>query len=271
MERPFDLPDFENPPLSEVALGVQFVPPDKYSQIFAKDVWDLYRREYPILNQVEPIPPVFETFGTRPLADGAISLQGGVTHDRYWFISEDSKDLIQFQSDRLLHNWRKVPSKEGRYPRFESIIEKYERELRLLEDLYCSSFGERGLHLTQCEATYINLIPLGNEMPDLPEAWINLICLNGADFEQFSFSSTRVLNREDGTPSGRCIVECRNVISPSDSQKCIELKITVRGAPETEKMESAIWFLYNARNEIVRTFASVTTDAAHNKWGRKKS
>ncbi|WNO08901.1 TIGR04255 family protein [Teredinibacter sp. KSP-S5-2] len=269
MERPFDLPDFENPPLSEVALGVQFVPPEKYSQIYAKDVWDLYRREYPILNQVEPIPPTFETFGSRSMAERDISLQGDVTHDRYWFISEDSKDLIQFQSDRLLHNWRKVPSKEGRYPRFESIIEKYERELRLLEDLYCSSFGEGSLHLTQCEATYINLIPLGRNAPELPEEWIKLISLNGADFENFSFSSARVIRREDGAPSGRCIVECRNVISPSDSQTSIELKITVRGAPETEKMESAIWFLYNARNEIVRTFASVTTEVAHKRWERK--
>ena len=105
--RPDDLPDFGKPPLNEVVLGVQFAPPSGYSQIRAGQVWELFKGKYPHTEEYMPLPPVFETFGPRVVAQAnQLEFIDGPMHDRYWFLNDAHDELIQFQQDRLLHNWR---------------------------------------------------------------------------------------------------------------------------------------------------------------------
>ena len=59
-------------------------------------------------------------------------------HSRYWFVSLSEDELLQFQKDRLLHNWRKVDDRTNEYPRFETLIDKFEKELRKLETYFAS-------------------------------------------------------------------------------------------------------------------------------------
>ncbi len=54
--RPDHLPDFAEPPLDEVVLGVQFEPVSGYSAVYAKDIWELFRSEFPKV-QEQPILP----------------------------------------------------------------------------------------------------------------------------------------------------------------------------------------------------------------------
>ena len=63
MARPEHLPDFESPPLDELVLGVQFSPLPGYSAVFAKDVWGLFRQQFPRVEEKPALDPVFETFG----------------------------------------------------------------------------------------------------------------------------------------------------------------------------------------------------------------
>lgn len=110
MTRPADLPDFSKPPLNEVVLGVQFSPPAGYTQIQAGEVWNLYRERYPRVEEYMPLPPAYELFGLPGMGQTSnqFSFLEGPLHDRYWFLRTAGDELIQFQNDRLLHNWRKV-------------------------------------------------------------------------------------------------------------------------------------------------------------------
>lgn len=63
LPRPDHLPDFRTPPLNEVVVGVQFAPARGYQQILAGEVWELYRAQFPTVEEMPPIPPAFETFG----------------------------------------------------------------------------------------------------------------------------------------------------------------------------------------------------------------
>src|SRR5688572_8563699 len=99
------LPEFSQPPINEVVLGVQFVTPGKYSQIFAGRVWSLFEKKYPHVEEQRPLEQQFETFGL-PAAQNKIKFITGPTHDRFWFIDESKCELVQFQADRLHHNWR---------------------------------------------------------------------------------------------------------------------------------------------------------------------
>ena len=138
MPRPKDLPDFTSPPLNEVALGVQFTRATSYQQILAGEVWALFKNDFPVVEEFAPLPPTFETFG---LSRGSrnetrLSLSAMPDHFRYWFLSPNGDELLQFQEDRLLHNWRKVGDRTNEYPRFDTLIEKFERELRALETFF---------------------------------------------------------------------------------------------------------------------------------------
>ena len=170
--RPPHLPEFLNPPVSEVAIGVQFRPPLGYQQIRAGEVWNLYRSDYPNAEEQSPLPPAFETFGPpRSQSQPPINFVSGATHDRFWFISESGAELIQFQDDRLMHNWREMGLPDNPYPRFEQMIAKFEAELTEL-GRYIKGLAPQDLQINQCEVTYINTIKV-DELPDSrPSTWL---------------------------------------------------------------------------------------------------
>jgi len=60
--RPSDLPDFEHPPVVEVALSVQFEPLLLETRHVA-DLWEKCRSEFPEWQDQPPIAPAFEFFG----------------------------------------------------------------------------------------------------------------------------------------------------------------------------------------------------------------
>jgi hypothetical protein len=68
-------------------------------------------------------------------------------------------------------------------------------------------------------------------------------------------------------PVGRLHVDAvtRNDAS---GKPIIALSLTARGAPSASNCASALQFLQDARFRIVHTFAAITSDAAHAKWGR---
>lgn len=264
VSRPNDLPDFAQPPLNEVVLGVQFDPPQGYQQIYAGDVWDLFKSDFPIVQELPAIPPSFETFGTMPGAQFNFGIMAGATHDRFWFLSKNGSELIQFQNDRLLHNWRKVGDESNEYPRFEGIIAKFMDELERLE-AFMSRIRSQKLIIRQCELTYINHIRPGGEAIN-PSEWLRFVSPDMTPPDDFSASFRRVIEVK-GQPRGRLICESSTAIDEA-ARRFIALTLTARGAPDTPKLESALEFLSKGRDMIVRLFTEITTDSAQRTWER---
>lgn len=267
MSRPNNLPDYENPPLSEVVLGVQFVPPPGYQQIYSRDVWELFKNDFPKVKEVEALPPSFETFGLPKIKRSDIKLLTGATHDRFWFLSEDETELIQFQQDRLLHNWRKLKDGSNPYPRFEKILPKFESELLKLEEYYLSNFTFMGLEINQCELTYVNHITLSDKKQPF-DKWVRIVNLESLEFEDVSITTQKQLTSDDDEPYGRLICVCNSTFD-QDMKPIIELRLTVRGAPAKTNIEESLILLKNGRDIIVNSFDEITTKLAHEKWRKK--
>lgn len=267
--RPPDLPDFERPPVNEVVVGVQFSNPAGYSQIRAGEVWGLFRDSYPHVEEYMPIAPVFETFGPQAPAFGnQLSFVDGALHDRYWFLSEKRDELVQFQQDRLLHNWRKVGDATNDYPRFESVYERFSSELTKLEK-YFASLQDQALQINQCEISYINHISVGSIASIKLSDWLNFVSFGNKNPQGLNLSFRETINDLAGEPSARLICELNEVMR-SDGERAIALSLTVRGAPKTSSIDSALQFLVEGRSVIVSRFAELTTSEAHKIWGRKK-
>ena len=60
--RPTQLPDFSNPPVTEVVVGFQFNAIGKFVTAHVGLLWDEFKNEFPDAEEHPPVMPAFETF-----------------------------------------------------------------------------------------------------------------------------------------------------------------------------------------------------------------
>lgn len=263
MPRPANLPDYGSPPLNELVLGVQFAPIPGYSTVDAGAIWNLFRSDFPVVQEQAPLAPQFETFGGGPAP--AVQFQFGpmIGSMRLWFVTEQGDHLIQFQPDRFLLNWRQ--SGEGRYPRYEQIAESFATCLRKLRD---HVFAEKGyeLDINQIEITYINIIPVG----DVSECrnWFKLAPPFDFPLEALNTNATEIVASSEGKPVARLHHELQSVASIDGRSKAFRLNLTYRGKPQESGIDGALDLLGNGRVAIVKRFTELTTEEAHSAWSR---
>jgi uncharacterized protein (TIGR04255 family) len=274
--RSANLPDFENPPVIEVVLGIQFDRIASFQTIHAGHLWDGFRRDFPQVQEHPPLEPTFETFGTKPVAEGVkLELMSGpLPFPRLWFLNDAQTQLIQFQPDRFIHNWRKV--KEGDvYPRYERIKTRFLDELATLEKFF-SEHRLGDLRPNQCEITYVNhiLSADGENLCEQPESVFRFFRKDFdqsvlEQFEDSRFQIRFVLCDEKKSPIGRLHVNAQPARS-RDGQPMIALTLTARAGTSAPTLEAASQFLDFGRDKIVRCFAEITTDIMHDRWGRRQ-
>ncbi|MGP1394802.1 MAG: TIGR04255 family protein [Inquilinaceae bacterium] len=265
MRRPDHLPDFTDPPLDEVVLGVQFAPVPGYASVHSMKVWDLFKAEFLKVQEWPVLEPQFETFGGVNVQAGLrIQVGASPVGSRLWFLSDDENHLIQFQPDRFITNWRREPNTKP-YPRFEGLAEAFEVNLRKLADHLESDFGYR-VNINQAEVAYINIIPVKNfsEAGDWFELW------NGGAFEveALNTSFNEVIRGADGKPFARLSHQIQSVLAADGKQPAFRLSLTFKGKPAGSDIESAMAFLVTGRDAVVTRFGEITTKEAQTKWGR---
>lgn len=267
MPRPAHLPDYGAPPLNEVVVGIQFRPAQGYQQIRAGEVWALFKERFPVVEEQQRLAPAFETFGAIQVQRAQLEFVQGAEHDRFWFVTEKGDELVQFQSDRLLHNWRQRHGVETCYPRFDSMADTLREQAQKLER-YFSSLTPQTLEVNQCEASYINHFSI-NEHAGFRalDDYLNFINLGQEPPDDMVFRYRRTILGGDGKPTGRLYCDANVGITPEGKQ-VIMLTLTARGAPAEPTIESAISYLSHGRELIVKEFTAITTDKAHQLWER---
>lgn len=266
------LPEFECPPVDEMAMGVQFDPLPNLNAAHLGLFWSRIREEYPHTEDQAPLVPSIEPSEIQPSAPTVSVTALTVPRlPRCWFVSEDKTQLIQVQRDRFLRNWRQVKGDEP-YPRFGRLSRDF---LRAWEEFLFFA-GDQGLgsvKVNQCELAYINNIEKG-------VGWSELGELHGVfpflrPREQGSFlPSAETLNWQaryrlpEGR--GRLHVEISPIFRGRDMKLILSFALTARGAPAGDSSEQiAAWFELS-HEWIVRAFAELTSSTVHERW-RKKS
>ncbi len=276
--RPADLPEFELPPIVEVFLSVQFAELERFRIAHLGLLWDRkFRSAFPHLQERPPIPPQYETFGPTEQMRLEVTAMQSAPVPRVWFMTDpqNPSEVVQFQTNRFTHNWRKGGDP---YPRFEYIRDKFFEELdslnRFLDE---EKLGE--ILPDQCEISYINLIALPNKANEWENysSVIAAICTpssrnSGArlpQLEDASFGARFVLDDSDGERRGRLLVGAQKGHDGS-GKSLIRFELTARGAPKDTDTASIKAFYELGRETIVRSFAALTTDEMHGLWRRVK-
>ncbi|MEG3618928.1 TIGR04255 family protein [Magnetovibrio sp. PR-2] len=273
-EWPAKKPDFESPPVSEVAISVQFEPIQGLNPFHIGRLWEeSYRKQYPSAEQKAPLPYVIEKFGKPEKGETGISILQGVPPVRHWFYNKKGTELIQIQNDKFVFNWRQTKKRE-KYPRYEDVIKKYKRHLKkFIAFLKANEIGE--LVPNQCEVTYVNAV--GREtgasshakVADFIAPWSGR---TSDDFlgqpEEVDIRTSYLMCGEDQVPLGRLHISLEPRSLVETDEPYYRFVLSARGAPLEPTIKAVGDFSDFARQYVIRAFASFTSKKAHKVWRR---
>jgi len=269
------LPDYENPPVVETILGVQFEPLAGWRNAHLGAFWKtLNPDEWPSLFDVPPLPSQFEQF-TEQARWATVGAQLTITQvpsARLQIKNRDGNRMIQVQNGRLHFNW--LGEGGGRYPRYERVRTGFGESLeRFIEFVAQEKVGD--FRPNQWEITYLNHIPRGtvwNTTNDwgffLPLGAVPTIehLIQGESFEggwHFVIPGQR----------GRLHVQWRHgrKVRPEEEQEIIVLDFTARGqiAESGNPTEAILDGVDLGRETIVKSFEAFASKAANEHWGLK--
>lgn len=267
------LPEFENPPISEVALSVEFAPLENWRSPHAGLYWGQINKTYPKTEVQAPLPSQVEKYGeefwqNRPgirieLANPDIS--------RFWFLSDPPTKLIQIQRDRFVINWRKVKGDEI-YPRyFKEMRPRFEREWKEFKTfVVAQNIGT--IAVQQCEVTYVNDILKEKEWTSFQES-LNLFApwWKGGTEGFLPSPETLALSGSFRIPGedGRLHFAAQHARRGVDNREMIQLRLVARGKPASTTDDDMLKWMDMGHEWIVRGFADLTSKRAHEIWGRK--
>lgn len=269
------LPEFENPPVVEVALSVQFQKLDSLRMPQLGYIWQSFKDRFPETEEQPPLESVFEQFGPKPGGRAGVRLELSMVppRPRIWLLNEGDSELVQVQHDRFVRNWRKREDSEE-YPRYKSLRKLFRMDF----DTFCRLVEREkwgAVEPNQCEVTYVNVIPTGEGWRDQGELdkVLTVVSAHYSDDqlsrpEEASAKLQYVLKDDKGEPVGRLHVAANPVVRVSDNQAALRLSLTARGKPQGDGIDGAMEFLDRGHEAIVRGFASITTTEMHKVWKR---
>lgn len=246
------LPDFEHPPLTEVALGVVFEP----VEIGAVGLGELYQRwrdEFPKAQEHAALPPLFES----PQGPGLV-IEVGHPPMRLWMLTDAEDRLVQVQRDRLIVNWRRIGG--GGYPRYHALRALLDRQLSdflsFLRDRAVSAPSPAAV-----ETTYVNTIEA--------EGFADFLAAVRPLPERLGRPTEASVSLVFDPPSGMHSPQRVALFSSRDrsGDDRYVLRVSVFGQlAEWDELDASI---HAAHEQAVRTFADVTTSDMHRFWGRR--
>lgn len=262
------LPEFDAPPLVEVALSVQFNQIPSFQCTHVGLLWKDCFGDFPNTRQLPAIEPVYEKLGVRQVsASPKIELISSEQSSRIWILNEQGDELIQVQQDRFIRNWRKV-TKDGVYPRYENHIKP-----SFLKDYskFTTYLQEKGLGEVvpnQCEVTYINHLTYDGYNHSKLGDMISIINPSYAHVGNIEFEDTRlhfrnILLDDNNQFQGRLHINIEPAYRAEDDMPIAVLSLTARGKPLTEDMKGIEAFFDIGRSHIVNNFKSITTEKMH--------
>jgi uncharacterized protein (TIGR04255 family) len=266
--------DYEDPPVCEVVLCVQFEPLTKLRTPHIGFLWNVFQEKRGLrkIEEHPPLPPAMELFGPQTF-EPQIQITDFLPVPRCWFLNDDETELVQVQQDRFAHNWRRKDTR-ARYPRYPTIRKAFLSDLSVFESfLEERDLGELIPNL--CEVTYVNPIPLESDWDSWGKLHKVLTVVSSKYSDSFlpepeaiNLGYAFVIRDKEGKPVGRLRVSIQPG-STGEGQAVFFLRLTARLFPEGSGTKGVMESIDRGREWIVKGFGSITTKRMHKHWGKK--
>lgn len=258
---PPPLPSYKHPPVIEVSFGAIFNALNAMQSRHFGQFWAEHKDEYPNTEDCSPLLDVTNIQAQQLLLMDKPPLR------RMMCYSQGGQYVAQIQDSRLYLNWRRVkPGDE--YPRYGEVHKRFQHLWSEFE-----SFVEREeigpLSVLRFELSYFNHIKLGADVARSVEEQIRVFRFS--PIKESYLSPPESVNavwrfampNQRGTASATL-----NNATFKDGGNLLVLVLTCTGTP-SEKYSAAEWY-ESAHEWIVRSFTDLTTEKAHQQWGREK-
>lgn len=266
------LPSFKAPPVSETVLAIQFDPIENLGAIHCADYRARIAARYPHFEEKAPLPRTSESFDQEnsPPQPNVVFQSGMPPLRRCWFLDSEGNGIVQLDAEHFAHNWRNNTG-NAVYPRYEYVRDEFQKLwIGFLEFLNEADLGRPKAN--HWEVTYVNHIDVG-------EGWQSLSELHNALTVWPRLPSAGALSAPEGVQATlvysipkekrRLRVSMQSAIRRSDMQECILLKLIARGRVGSPEADEVLKHLDIGRKWIVQTFADLTSEEAHERWGRE--
>lgn len=262
-----DAPEFAEPPVVEVALGVQFHPLPALRGITLAPLRERWRTEYPRVEEQPPLAPAIEA---GPMQGIAVQVGfGPVPTVRYMFLNEAGSEFVQLQNDRLVVNWREAQPPTP-YPRYERMRTLLGQRLAEVSE-FVEQNGLGSIQIVQAELNYVNAIEVDDgqqgRLDRVLRGWAGTSDHHLGDPEQ-----ARALLVFSVPDVGRHPVRMYVGVDPAqriDGSPVLFMTLTVRGAPAGAMIDNALQFMDQGHDHLVRSFSELTPEPMHTVWGRR--
>jgi uncharacterized protein (TIGR04255 family) len=265
------LPEYDNPPLTEVVCGVTFKSLDNFIATHLGILWSLYQPDFPGVEEVAPLASPIEIIDGQQL-ETQMEFTDIPPLPRQMFISQDGGSIIQVQRDRFIFNWRKLDLADD-YPRYENVFGAFENKLAKFEE-FIKNIGMEVLPI-QYELSYVNQIAEGalwKNIGDLSRIFPHLQSKieNGLILSEPETINSRISFLLPNK-MGRLHITIRTGARRKfDSKKLVIFELTARGFNHKSMSEIRKWFDI-AREWIVQGFTDLTAEKIQQeKWKRRK-
>lgn len=264
-ERPTWLPDFERPPLIEVAMGVHFAELLQMKQPHVGQIWGAFRAEYPLVEDHEVLAsPIEGPAGSQLVA----RIDFGPRPARSFFLNAEGERLIQVQPDRFVHNWRKGAAP---YPRYGTLREQFRDVWRRFREA-TAALGLGPLRLERAEITYVNAVAWAGTVPAFMAAFhqppidVPHLATHPVD-GQVRFRVR--LAHEEGYGPGALKVSAEPWRDPTSTTNYL-LTLTVDGQVRGDGQDDVLKLMDRGHEVIVAAFKNLTIPKMHEEWGLRK-
>ena len=254
-----NLADYDRPPLTEVAFGIQFEPLKGWLIPHTGQFWDRVSDSFP---RCEHAPPIGD-----PLP---IDITG-FPLPRIWLINNSDDQLIQLQPGRFLFNWRHRGN-VGKYPRYDELSKSFFSLLSKFSE-FCDEKEFGRINILQNELTYINTL---EEDEKLEFTRDNAKILKypvwnekNHDFltapSSMNWQATFQLPDKNGTLTVRANQQKRL----DENTQHYLLELSARGISPTQPLDNIEDWYSLAHEWIVLGFEDITvTEAQKERWGK---
>lgn len=263
------LPEYKNPPVNEVVLGVQFDELQSFQMAHVGLYWQTIKTDYPRIEDRAPISSAFEFFGEPVAFQPGIQVGQLPPLRRCWFLDKPKNRLVQIQPERFLHNWRKVTGAEE-YPRYSSIKKSFEQLWQGFLD-FAKNEKVGDIAPNQWEITYVNHIYHGegwDTLADLPKLFAYWSGSTSVGYLKAPETSAVSLSFAFPDQHGRLHVRLDLRFQRPDNRKLLRLELTARGKLDSDDPNELFRCLDVGHEWIVWGFTDLTTEHAHKLWGR---
>ena len=272
------LPEYDNPPVVETRLGVQFDPlPALTTPLLARFCFSLGKEWETTPIEVDEVPQQFERFAEdSPWLPRGWRLELQESPGRRLRLPDVSGVyLLQVQNGRIDLGWRRGTAPYVRHaatrPKLDELIDRF-------RSFVCARVKEEAKP-NQWEVTYVNHLPRGTVWQE-PTDWRGVFpslpmparsAAPGVELESFGGEwHYRLAPRPDGAVfrEGRLHVRIQHQETHAENE-VDRLMMTLTSRGSASSWDDAREGVDAGRRTIVQGFTGLTSEAAHRYWERR--